>query len=105
MIGDCEWFRFCFWCLTYTNSFVSHFFSYARVVPAVLRASCLTRRACVRTPFDNRLGFLTVSFSFLVAMVPTPFSKNYSAGRNYPGNTSYYSQPFLCASARRGVCI
>jgi hypothetical protein len=75
MIGNREWLQFRFGHLTYTDAFMSHFFSYARVVPAVLRASCFNRRACVRIPFDNLLGFLTVNFSFLVTMVPTPYSE------------------------------
>jgi hypothetical protein len=84
---------------------MSHFFSYARVVPAVLRASCLTPRACVRDPFANRFGFFSLDFSFLVTMIPTPYFEYYSAGRNYPANNSYYSHPFLTASVKRGVCV
>jgi hypothetical protein len=51
------------------------------------------------------LVFLTVIFSFLVAIVQTPFSENYSTGRNSPGNISSYSRPFPSASASRGVCV
>jgi hypothetical protein len=47
---------------------MSYLIGQARELPAALRASCFSRRACVRFPLDNRLGFLSLDLPILVAM-------------------------------------